>query len=47
MVGKLCAELKFSNFIKGHGQGHVIKIYGTIGTVVLRNTLVKYKSPIS
>ena len=35
MVRKLRAELKFSKYrSQGHGQGHMIKIYGTIGKVL-------------
>ena len=35
IVGKLCAELKFFlMLVKGHGQGHVIKISSPTGKVL-------------
>ena len=46
MVKKLCAELVFQMWIKGHGRGHGIKMYSTNGKVLsIGNTLAKSESP--
>ena len=48
---KLKAKVKvFQIKVKGNGQGHVLKIYGTIGKVLSEETHMlntKYESPIA
>ena len=47
MVRKLCAKVKvFQMKVKGPGQGHVMKIHGTIRKVI-RKSHAKYESPMS
>ena len=38
MVRKLCAKLVFQMQVKGHNQGHMNKIYGTIRKVLSKGT---------
>ena len=42
----MCKVEVFQMYVKGHGQGHVIKITNRKG-LFIRNTLAKYESPIS
>ena len=37
----------FPKKVKGHGQGHKFKIYGTVGKVLSRITHAKYERLIS
>ena len=45
---KVMANVKvFQTKVKGHGQGHMIKIFGTNRKALSQGTQLKYESPIS